>query len=287
MARTQFTFTFTNAQPGADVHFSAPVYPDASTSTPDGPTLVLSSANAVSVWADAGFLVAVSVDGNGNEISATATAGSPTVSTDSGTAGTSPFGSGGSVPDGSVLPVADTTGVTLDTTTYDNPVTGGPDKLAVLVFPDTGGNAQVMLGVAIEGDAFPRQLYFANPSSDGADFGDGTADPWNAQSAGWAAQANGDGTYNFAILAHGSLIVGTPMPNVGHGVRVANGALQLGASGSGDSGVAVQSGVGAPDTFVGGSVGDLYIRTDGGALTTIYQCTVAGAAGVATWAGIL
>lgn len=96
MARTQFSFTFTNAQPGASVHFSAPVYADATTRTPDGPTLVLSSSNAVSVWADAGVLIAATVDGNGQPLSATALADNPTVTTDSGTAGTSPFGSGGS-----------------------------------------------------------------------------------------------------------------------------------------------------------------------------------------------
>lgn len=99
MSRTQFSFTFTNAQPGSDVHFSAPIYADATTPRPDGPTLVLDSSNAVSVWADAGFLVATTVDGIGQPLSATALATSPSVSTgsDAGAGGHNPFGNGGSV----------------------------------------------------------------------------------------------------------------------------------------------------------------------------------------------
>ena len=45
------------------------------------------------------------------------------------------------------------------------------------------------------------------------------------------------------------------------------------------------SGTGAPT--IGGDVGDLYWNQAGGAGTTLYRCTVAGAAGAATWAGIL
>lgn len=45
------------------------------------------------------------------------------------------------------------------------------------------------------------------------------------------------------------------------------------------------SGTGAPT--IGGAVGDLYIRTDAaGDSTYFYRCTVAGAAGVATWAAV-
>jgi hypothetical protein len=55
---------------------------------------------------------------------------------------------------------------------------------------------------------------------------------------------------------------------------------------AGAVGATLNSGAGAP--AIGGVVGDLYIRTDGthGAVTCLYQCTVAGAAGAATWAGI-
>lgn len=44
------------------------------------------------------------------------------------------------------------------------------------------------------------------------------------------------------------------------------------------------SGAGVP--AIGGNVGDLYIRTDGAETTYFYRCTVAGAAGVATWAAM-
>lgn len=91
MARVQFTFTFTNAQPGASAHFSAVVYADATTTTPDGPSLVLDPSNTVSVWSDAGYVIATTVDGNGQPISVTATADSPTVTDSDGTAGVNPF----------------------------------------------------------------------------------------------------------------------------------------------------------------------------------------------------
>lgn len=96
MARTQFTFTFADAQPGAAVTFSAAIYADATTTAADGPRLLLDASNAVSVWSDAEVLTAHTVDGNGLAISATATRSNASVSTDDGTAPADPFGSGGS-----------------------------------------------------------------------------------------------------------------------------------------------------------------------------------------------
>ena len=53
---------------------------------------------------------------------------------------------------------------------------------------------------------------------------------------------------------------------------------------AGAPGVILNSGTGVPG--VGGNVGDVYVRKDfSGANTWIYQCTVAGAAGAATWVG--
>jgi len=49
-------------------------------------------------------------------------------------------------------------------------------------------------------------------------------------------------------------------------------------------GAILNSGTGVP--AVGGNVGDLYIRIDGTDATYFYRCTVAGAAGAATWAAI-
>lgn len=51
-------------------------------------------------------------------------------------------------------------------------------------------------------------------------------------------------------------------------------------------GVVIKSGTGAP--AIAGTLGDLYVRKNpSGATTTLYRCTATGAAGVATWAGIL
>ncbi len=50
-------------------------------------------------------------------------------------------------------------------------------------------------------------------------------------------------------------------------------------------GVILSGGAGVP--ALGGNVGDLYFRTGGGTdATTFYRCSVAGAAGVATWVAI-
>lgn len=53
---------------------------------------------------------------------------------------------------------------------------------------------------------------------------------------------------------------------------------------SGATGAILSSGTGVP--AIGGNVGDLYIRTDGVEATYFYRCTVAGAAGLATWAAM-
>lgn len=84
-------------------------------------------------------------------------------------------GSGGGGPAaGTYLPVATEAGVTLDTTSYTNPLTG-TDKLATLVFPPSSA----ILSAAIANDAFPRLLYFADPNTGGiVAFGDGTFDPY-------------------------------------------------------------------------------------------------------------
>lgn len=71
------------------------------------------------------------------------------------------------------VPVADTTDVVVDDTTYDNPVTG-TGKLTTLVFPvDT-----VAIALALDGDDFPRILFLSD-STDGVLYiGDGTYDPY-------------------------------------------------------------------------------------------------------------
>ena len=74
---------------------------------------------------------------------------------------------------------------------------------------------------------------------------------------------------------------GNPAPVTVEGSIAATGALQP------NNAAALNSGTGAPT--IAGAVGDLFFRTD--ATTTaderIYICTVAGAAGAATWDGIV
>lgn len=187
---------------------------------------------------------------------------------------------------GDAIPIGDVTGYRIDTTTYDNPATGGPDKIKVIVFPAAPpGGAQVVYGVAVEGDAFPRELHFADPISAGVDFGDGTTDPWNQQSFGWAGDRNDDNSYEFDFIAAVGLTLGTQDPNYVHQARFSGGALVLGLGGTGDAGAGLISGIGAPTC--GGYVGDVYIDKDGGDGAWLYRCTTSGVAGDAVWAAKL
>jgi hypothetical protein len=189
-------------------------------------------------------------------------------------------GGGGSTPDGSVLPNATPTGATLDTTSYDDPANPGT-KLATLVLPT---NAPI-LAVAIEGDAFPRWVMYADATL-GLFMGDGSYDPFNA----------GENALAAGLLLGDSLIVGKrPGTTLGFGTSDPggkrpgysdiDGGLQINTP-AGNNGAMLASGHGAP--AIGGEIGDIFIRTDpGGASETIYRCTVAGTAGNATWTGIL
>lgn len=73
---------------------------------------------------------------------------------------------------GSLVPVADATGVTVDNTTYDDTIKGS-GKLTTLVFPADAG----ALAIALAGDAFPRWVLGADPNNFGLCAGVGTADP--------------------------------------------------------------------------------------------------------------
>lgn len=74
---------------------------------------------------------------------------------------------------GSLIPVANATGVTVDSTTYDDTIKGS-GKLTTLVFPSDQG----ALAIAIAGDAFPRWIIGANPENAGISMSDGTTDPY-------------------------------------------------------------------------------------------------------------
>lgn len=97
MARSQFTFTFRNAEPGAAVTFSAAVYSSPADQTPDGPTLVLDASRTVAVWADVTELTATWVDGSGAAIDAEASVAIPVVVETGGVAGASPSGGSATV----------------------------------------------------------------------------------------------------------------------------------------------------------------------------------------------
>lgn len=79
------------------------------------------------------------------------------------------------VASGKVLPVANPASVTVDSTTYDDPIAGGGAKLKTLVF----GSDQGALGIALLGDAFPRWI-MASDAADGFFLGNGTFDPYNS-----------------------------------------------------------------------------------------------------------
>jgi hypothetical protein len=89
------------------------------------------------------------------------------------------------VASGKVVPVADATGVTVDSTTYADPIKGGGAKLTTLVFPSDAG----AIAIALAGDAFPRWL-FAADSADGMYVGDGTYSPFST-GASLAVAASG------------------------------------------------------------------------------------------------
>lgn len=69
------------------------------------------------------------------------------------------------------------------TTTMPNPVSG-VGTIDVVVFPS--GASDVLMGVAIAGDAFPRWLIAADPNN-GLYMGDGTFDPYNGNGVGFYA----------------------------------------------------------------------------------------------------
>lgn len=93
------------------------------------------------------------------------------------------------VASGKVVPVANATGVTVDTTTYDDSIKGGGAKLTTLVFP--AGHDQGALSIAVAGDAHPRYIFAADPG-EGVFVGDGTFDPYTSSNgSGWAWAGNG------------------------------------------------------------------------------------------------
>ncbi len=95
------------------------------------------------------------------------------------------------VASGRVVPVGTVVGVTVDTTTYADPVRGGGAKLATLVFATEGAG----FAIAQAGDAFPRWL-LTSDGTDGLYIGDGTYNPYSSSAANL-----------FVGAAHGGLAI--------------------------------------------------------------------------------
>jgi hypothetical protein len=132
-----------------------------------------------------------------------------------------PLSIAGGPATGPMLPIADPTGVTIETA--DNPVTG-EGTIDVLTFPaDTP-----VLAVKLEGDAFARTLILADPTGSGGIFlGDGSNDMW----------ASGNNGYITGGPA--SLELGANTPDYEGGVRInlseairLNGPVQIRLDGS-------------------------------------------------------
>jgi hypothetical protein len=81
-------------------------------------------------------------------------------------------GGGGGPAAGTYWPAAAPSGTVLDTTTYDNEITGS-GKMSVLVFPED----TAAIAFAIDGDDFPRFIIGSDLSNAGLGLGDGTFDP--------------------------------------------------------------------------------------------------------------
>ena len=75
--------------------------------------------------------------------------------------------------------------------------------------------------------------------------------------------------------------------DVGGGIQFGNGPVTLTQKGSNIAGASLSSGTGAPT--IAGTAGDIFFRTDTPTTADqrIYVCTVSGAAGAATWVGIV
>lgn len=186
----------------------------------------------------------------------------------------------GAASGGSGLPAGDM----FTTMDFANPQ-GGSDIYTAAMFPaDT-----VTLAWGVLGDTFPRIVFSSTMFQDGINFSDGSYDPWNAPGP---AIGIGSGATKHALhitggeSANTGLYIGLADAFFPNDVVQMDGVLRLRVGGQA-AGARISSAAGAPTAFPG-RVGDVYIRTDpSGANTTLYRCTVEGAAGAATWAGIL
>jgi hypothetical protein len=102
---------------------------------------------------------------------------------------------------GTLVPVANAAGVTVDTTTYSDTIAGGGAKLTTLVFPGDQG----ALAIAISGDSFPRYVIASDPHNDGIYMGNGT---YNPVSDGVEMFLSGTGNLKLLSASGGSIVLG-------------------------------------------------------------------------------
>ena len=192
---------------------------------------------------------------------------------------------GGGTTTGLFWPAANQAHTTLDTTTYaDTP--DGVGTLDTLVID--GAQTVVTGSHAYRGDAHPFMIstgYTVNQTEGGFWFGDGSQDPWAGTGRAGFLVTNNNATHvvypvlfgNGHVLLEGAAPVNGPTDLL----NMTGASFQSQQGGAGN--VQIWAGIGAPT--IGGQVGDIYFRQDGGT-SVIYVCTVAGAAGAATWAVI-
>lgn len=177
------------------------------------------------------------------------------------------------------VPIGDPTGYTTSIA-YTDPVSGNP--VTVMTFP--GDTSVAAWGVS--GDAFPRTVLRVSPNNSGVlALGDGTIDPTTAGALLYYAP--GAGAYLYTL--DGTLcqvFVGVPDAVVG-AINGTQGPFKVGDTLSVGNNAIFQSAAGDPNGVYAGNVGDRFFRTDytGLPLTNDYVCTVAGAAGAASWVG--
>jgi hypothetical protein len=127
------------------------------------------------------------------------------------------------VASGKVIPVANTAGVTVDTTTYNDTIKGS-GKLTTLVFPGDQG----AMAIAIAGDSFPRWV-FAADAKDGLYMGTGANDPVQA---GREFGISSDGSTFFFV---GALLTSTVETGLITATALTAGGSTLAVGGAGDS----------------------------------------------------
>ncbi len=169
-----------------------------------------------------------------------------------------------------------------DSNGYSTQTITDPTGINSTINEGTFPKDQVAMALGVSGNTYPSWLMMSG-ATDGLYLGDGTVNPYTTGAKISVQKDVASNSYVLDVSGQaGGLALGKKDTNLGWENSSAS-ALQVGNDGS--SGSHIISGVGNPNTTSGGYVGDVYIRTDGtwNGNDYLYQCTVAGAAGSATW----